>query len=164
LRERRRSKDGKEPSAAQLAACGWTVFATNVPGAVLAARELWLAYRCRWQIELLFKRAKGMAGWSFSHGVNANRVLAELLAKVLGLIVLHWSTLMHGLALAGFNATRLMRKAAEFARQMSKALAAGGEGLMAVLCEMADEMAQIKPRRKRRRKPSSKHSVNPCAR
>jgi DDE family transposase len=156
LRERRRSKDGKEPSAAQLAVCDWTVFATNVPGAVLSAREVWLAYRCRWQIELLFKRAKGMAGWSFTHGVNANRVLAELLAKILGLIVLHWSTLLRGPALCGVSATRLMRKAAQFARQMSRALGKTQEALLDVLLEMLDEMARIKPRPKRRRKPNTK--------
>jgi hypothetical protein len=136
--------------------CDWTVFATNVAARVLAAREVWLAYRCRWQVELLFKRAKGMAGWSFSHGVNGDRVLAELLAKVLGLIVLHWSTLMHGPALSGVSATRLMRKAAQFARQMAKALGKPQEALLDVLREMLDEMARIKPRPKRRRKPNTK--------
>jgi len=156
LRERRRSKDGGEPSAAQLAACGWTVMATNVAGAVLGPREVWLAYRSRWQIELLFKRAKGMAGWSFTHGVNADRVLAELLAKILGLIVLHWATLLRGPALCGVSATRLMRKAAQFARQMAKALGKTQEALVDVLLEMLDEMARIKPRPKRRRKPNTR--------
>jgi hypothetical protein len=157
LRERRKRKDGKEPSAAQLAACDWTAFATNVGAGVLGAREVWLAYRCRWQIELLFKRAKGMAGWSFSHGVNADRVMAELLAKVLGLIVLHWAALLRGPALCGVSATRLMRKAAEFAKQMGKALKKQQpEALLDVLSEMLDEMALIKPRPKRRRKPNTK--------
>ena len=155
LRERRKSKDGKQPSAAQLAVCDWTVFATDVPAGVLAAREVWLAYRCRWQIELLFKRAKGMAGWSFSHGVSANRVMAELLAKVLGLIVLHWASLLRGPALCGVSATRLMRKAAEFARPMSKALSRPG-ALLDVLREMIEEMARIRPRPSRRRKPNTK--------
>jgi AcrR family transcriptional regulator len=156
LRERRKRKDGKEPSEAQLAACDWTVMATNVPSGVLGAREVWLAYRCRWQIELLFKRAKGMAGWSFSHGRNGDRVLAELLAKVLGLIVLHWASLMRGPALAGVSATRLMRKAAEFAKQMGKALSKADGALLEVLREMLDEMEHIKPRPKRRRKPNTK--------
>jgi AcrR family transcriptional regulator len=156
LRERRRRKDGKQPSEAQLAACDWTCLATNVPAGVLAAREVWLAYRCRWQIELLFKRAKGMAGWSFSHGHNGERVLAELLAKVLGLIVLHWATLIRGPALSGVSATRLMRKTAEFAKQMAKALTSSEEALLEVLREMLDEMARIKPRPKRRRKPNTK--------
>jgi hypothetical protein len=156
LREQRRSKDGKEPSEAQLAACGWTCLATNVAAGVLAAREVWLAYRCRWQIELLFKRAKGMAGWSFSHGENGNRVVAELLAKVLGLIVLHWATLLRGPALSGISATRLMRKAAEFAKQIAKVLTKSEVDLFEVLREMLDEMRRIKPRPKRRRKPNTK--------
>jgi len=80
---------------AQLAAC-WTVMATNVGAGVLAAREVWLTYRCRWQIELLFKRAKGEAGGRSGHGESGDRVLAELLAKVLGLVVLHWATLLRG--------------------------------------------------------------------
>jgi hypothetical protein len=156
LRERRRRKDGKEPSAAQLAACDWTAFAADVPPGVLAARQVWLAYRCRWQIELLFKRAKGMAGWSFSHGQSGDRVLAELLAKVLGLIVLHWAALLRGPALCGVSATRLMRKAAQFARQMAKALTKSEGALLDVLLEMLDEMALIRPRRQRRRKPNTK--------
>jgi Transposase DDE domain len=156
LRERRRRKDGKEPSEAQLAACDWTCMATNVGAGVLAAREVWLAYRCRWQIELLFKRAKGMAGWSFSHGESGERVMAELLAKVLGLVVLHWATLLRGPALSGVSATRLMRRAAQFAKQMSKALTKSEGALLEVLGEMLDEMALVKPRPKRRRKPNTK--------
>ena len=156
LREQRMRKDGREPSAAQLAACGWTCFATNVPAARLCPRDVWTVYRCRWQIELLFKRAKGMAGWSFSHGINGDRVVAELLAKVLGLVVLHWATLTRGPALSGTSATRLMRRVAEFAKQMGKALAKGEKALLDVLREMAEELAKIKPRRKRRRKPNTK--------
>jgi len=156
LREQKLRKEGKEPSEAQLVACDWTCFATNVPTTLLGPRELWTAYRCRWQIELLFERSKGMAGWSFSHGSNGDRVVAELLAKVLGLVVLHWATLTRGPALSGLNATRLMRKVAEFARQMGRALAKGQEALLEALREMAEEMARIEPRRKRRRKPSTK--------
>jgi hypothetical protein len=156
LREQRKRKDGKEPSAAQLAACGWTCFATSVPATVLGPREVWTAYRCRWQVELLFKRAKGMAGWSFTHGKEEGRVMAELLAKVLGLAVLHWAALLRGPLLSGTSATRLMRKAAEFAKRMGKALAKGAEALREALEEMLEEMARIKPRRKRRRKPGTK--------
>ena len=156
LRERRRKKDGKEPSAAQLAACDWTCFATNVPAELLAAREVWTAYRCRWQVELLFKRAKGLAGWSFSHGVNGDRVMAELLAKVLGLVVMHWATLIRGPAMCGLNATKLMRKVAERAREIGKALDKGAQRLMEVLRELFEEMARQKARRKRRCKPSTK--------
>jgi hypothetical protein len=156
LRQRRLKEDGKQPSAAQLVLCDWTVFATNVSAALLGPRELWLAYRCRWQVELLFKQAKGMAGWSFTHGESGGRVMAELLAKVLGLIILHWATLLVGPALGGVSATRLMRKAAESAWGLRKALVKGEQAITEVLQEMLQEMGQIKPRRKRRRKPSTR--------
>jgi len=133
LRAYTRRKKGREPSARQLLLCDGLVLATNVPATQLTPRELWIVYRCRWQVELLFKRAKGMAGWSFSHGRNASRVMAELLAKILGLIVLHWATLLMGPALCGISATRLMRKAAEFAKQMNKALGKTQEALIDVL-------------------------------
>jgi hypothetical protein len=155
LRERRRRRDGGEPGAAQLAACGWTCLATNVPAAVLGPREAWLAYRCRWQVELLFKRAKGMAGWSFTHGTAGGRVLAELLAKVLGLLVMHWATLLSGPALSGVSATRLMRKVAGYARDVGRALRRDEAAVAEVLRELLGEMARVEPRRKRRRKPNT---------
>ncbi|MFO0927273.1 MAG: IS4 family transposase [Gemmataceae bacterium] len=155
LRTRRRRKEGKEPTAGQLACCDWVVLATSVPAAVLGPREVWIAYRCRWQVELLFKRCKGLAGWSFTHGVKGDRVLAELLAKVLGLIVLHWATLLAGPALAGTSATRQMRVVAGYARDLGRTLGRGS-GLGAVLQEMLDEMTRIKPRRSRRRKPNTR--------
>lgn len=155
LREKCRKRNGREPSAAQLASCEWTTFATNVSERALKAREVWTAYRCRWQIELLFKRAKGLAGWSFTHGCNGNRVLAELLAKVLGLIVMHWATLLVEPALAGRSATRMMRRVKQFARALGQALAGDGEYLPTLLQMLAEELARIKPRRKRRRKPNT---------
>jgi DDE family transposase len=94
LREYTRSKKGREPSAAQLRLCDWLAFATNCAAGQLGAAEVWVAYRCRWQAELLFKRAKSLAGWGSSRGRRGARVLAELYAKLLGLVVLHWGTLL----------------------------------------------------------------------
>lgn len=156
LREKTRKKKGREPSAAQLAACEWTTFATNVSEGVLKAREVWTAYRCRWQVELLIKRAKGLAGWSFTHGSNGNRVMAELLAKVLGLIVMHWVTLQVGPALAGRSATRMMRRVTQFAQALGQAIRGQSECLPTLLQILIEDLARIKPRRKRRRKPNTK--------
>jgi hypothetical protein len=32
--------------------CEWLVFATNTTAAQLGAQEVWVAYRCRWQVEM----------------------------------------------------------------------------------------------------------------
>src|SRR5262249_14660690 len=81
LREYTRRKKGREPSARQLVACDWLVLATTVPAERLNAAELWVVYRCRWQVELLFKRGKSLLRWTFSHGRKGDRVLTEVLAK-----------------------------------------------------------------------------------
>ena len=51
LRDYTRDKKGREPSVRQFVLCDWLVLATNVPAARLTAVELWVVYRCRWQIE-----------------------------------------------------------------------------------------------------------------
>jgi hypothetical protein len=96
-----RPKKGREPSAAQLLLCDWLVFATNVPAERLSAKELWVVYRRCWQVELLFKRAKQLAGWGSSRGRTGERVLVELYAKPLGVVVLHWGALLAGGPLDG---------------------------------------------------------------
>jgi Transposase DDE domain len=155
LRKNKMRKEGKEPTQTQLTCCEWTVLASNVNEAVLKPRELWLVYRCRWQIELLFKRAKGLAGWSFSHGRNGNRVLTELLAKVLGLLVLHWGTLLRGPALTRVNATALMRTVVHYARELKRALNRGVVAIQGVLGELLGDLLRVRPRAKRRRKPNT---------
>ena len=52
LREYTRDKKGREPSVEQLALCAWLIFATNVPAEMLSVKEVWVVYRCRWQVEV----------------------------------------------------------------------------------------------------------------
>jgi hypothetical protein len=156
LRHRSRRKQGREPSERCLALCAWTVLATNVAQQVLAAHGVWVTYRCRWQIELLFKRAKGLAGWSVSHGRNGQRVLVELLAKVLGLLVLHWGALLRGGPLMGVSMHKRMVKVAEYAGQLRGSIKRGVAWLEEVLGEMLAELRQMRPQRPRKRKPGTR--------
>jgi hypothetical protein len=156
LRQRTRRKQGREPSVRCLALCAWTVFATNVPEAVLAARSVWVAYRCRWQIELLFKRAKQLGGWEMSRGRNGYRVLVELLAKVLGMLVLHWGALLRGGPLAGVSMHKRMVKVKEYAGQLRASLRRGWERVVEVLQELLQELNDIRPQRARKRTPGTR--------
>jgi hypothetical protein len=156
LREYTRRKKGREPSAAQLALCAWTVFATNVPAERLAAHEVWLVYRCRWQVELLFKRAKSQAGWGFSHGRRGERVLVELYAKLLGLVVLHWGTLLRGGPLNGISAWKRLRVVQAFARRLLDSLLQGAAALERVLARLQARLERIRPQAKSRKKPSTR--------
>lgn len=150
------SKRQRTASALSLALCAWTIFATSVEAKVLSARAVWLAYRCRWQIELLFKRAKQQCGWEFSHGKEGNRVLVELLAKILGLVVIHWVALSRGGPLSGVSVKKVLTKVVEFARQLGASLSKGLDRVVEVLEAMLKELERLRPQRPRIAKPSTR--------
>ncbi len=156
LRQYTRDKKGREPSAAQLLLCGWLVFASNAPAGQLGAKEVWVAYRCRWQVELLFKRARQLAGWGCSRGRCGARVLVELYAKVLGLVVLHWGALLGGGPLNGVSVWKRMVEVQELARSLQDSLAAGLGAVCRVLEKLAGQLAGIRPEPKKQKKPSTR--------
>lgn len=55
---KRMKRDGRTPSQKALAACDWNFLITNAGIEKLSLEEAIVLYRCRWQIELLFKRWK----------------------------------------------------------------------------------------------------------
>lgn len=156
LREYTRDKKGREPSVEQLALCAWLLFATNVPAEMLSVKEVWVVYRCRWQVELLFKRAKQLAGWGFSCGSSGTRVLVELYAKLLGLVVLHWGTLLSGGPLSGVSLWKRVRTVAEVAQRLQDSLAHGPEAVADVLTNLAKRLSRLRPQAKSRKKPGTR--------
>lgn len=156
LRDYTRSKKGREPSAVQLALCAWVIFATNVPAEQLTAKEVGVVYRCRWPIELLFKRAKSLAGWGFSWGRRGTRIVVELYAKLLGLVVLHWGTLVRGGPLNGSSCWKRLRVVQAFAERLLDSLSQGGEAVRGVLAKLERRLARIRPQAKSRKRPGTR--------
>ena len=68
----------------------WSVWITNVPADLLSAEQARCLYRVRWQIELLFKLWKSSGGLCNPRCVRRDRVLTELYAKMLGLLLCHF--------------------------------------------------------------------------
>jgi hypothetical protein len=95
LRREARSK-GRAVGSRQWEACRWTVLVTTVAGAVLGAEEVWTVYRARWQIELLFKAWEGGNRLDRPRGGKPERVLVEVYAKLLGIVVQQWAPLAGG--------------------------------------------------------------------
>ena len=81
---------GRTPSAARLAWADWTLLVTNVPPALLSLREALVLARARWQIELLFKLWKSHGHIDESRSGKPWRVLCEVYAKLLAMVVQHW--------------------------------------------------------------------------
>ncbi len=72
----------------------WTVYITNVPSAMLSLKEALVLGRCRWQIELLFKLWKNEGHIDESRSAKPWRMLCEVYAKLLGMVVQHWLLLV----------------------------------------------------------------------
>lgn len=91
-RRRQRAKEkaqrkGRTPSAEYLATLDWLLFVTNVPEPMLSIEQVALLYRVRWQIELVFKLWKSYAGLQRTQTLRRERILYELYAKMIGLVV-----------------------------------------------------------------------------
>lgn len=89
LRQEAREK-GKVVSAYLLALAAWTVFLTNAPASWLSLREALVLGRARWQIELLFKLWKSHGHVDESRGKQTWRVLCEVYAKLIAVLISHW--------------------------------------------------------------------------
>lgn len=81
---------GQTVSQRTLALMDWSLYLTNVPQTMLTPDQVALLYRVRWQIELVFKLWKSYAGLRAFSGLRQERVLTELYARLIGLILTHF--------------------------------------------------------------------------
>jgi hypothetical protein len=152
----RKAKKGKRQqiSAAQWALCDWQVAVTNVTAGVLSAEEAWVLLRARWQIELLFKLWKSHGGLAQSRGERATRVLCELYAKLLGMLVQHWTLLATAGSPLGWSYVKAARRVRRAAVRLAQAL---GDlaALVAVLLGLARRIQRRCRVQKRGRRPTT---------
>ena len=151
-------RKGRTASQRQLLMCDWTVLITNVPEAVLSFAEAWELYCSRWQIELLFKRWKGLGGLQVSTKMKLGRVLCELYAKLLGMLVAHWFTLIRGGPLEGFSLTQAIQKIQDLAGRLMDALR-WPECLAQLIAEIAATMHRIPKQQRRTKRPSTRQRL-----
>lgn len=74
--------------------CQWTLYVTNLPPALLHATEVAALYGLRWQIELIFKLWKNQLQLDEWNTANPWRILCELYAKLLAILIQHWCGLL----------------------------------------------------------------------
>lgn len=147
-------REGKTPSAAKLALCDWTVLVTNVPPELLSVEEALVLARARWQIELLFKLWKSHGQVDVSRSAKPWRILCEVYAKLLAMVVQHWLVLVSCWRFPD----RSLVKAAQTIRKYAPMLAAGFAGpalLQAALATIQRCLASGCRVAKRRAKPAT---------
>jgi hypothetical protein len=157
LQEKARRK-GRTASQRQLQMCDWTVLITNVPEKNLSFAEAWELYCSRWQIELLYKRWKGLGGLQVSTRLKPGRVLCELYAKLIGMLVAHWFTLIRGGPLEGFSISKGVRKIQDLAGRLADALR-WPERLAQFLDEIVSSIYRIPKQPRRKKRPSTRQRL-----
>ncbi len=88
------SAHSKPVNALLLELANWTIVVTNVPASRLTFKQALALLRARWQIELLFKLWKEHGLLDDWNATNPWRILCEVYAKLLAMVVQHWFVLL----------------------------------------------------------------------
>ena len=94
-RQRQKAKEnarrhGRTVTQAYLKLLDWALFVTNVPATMLHTEHVAALYRIRWQIELVFKLCKSFCGLAHVAALRPQRILTELYARLIGLVLTYF--------------------------------------------------------------------------
>lgn len=148
------AKKGRQPSEQYLELLGWSLFVTNCVEEELTYKAVVVLYRCRWQIELLFKLWK-----SHNHlakhreGARGPEVLAVFYAKLLGVLLQHWILVATAWRIAGRSLTKAARALAEVVKEILLALG-DDVALEAALLRLRDVIRNLGGTTDRKQDPS----------
>ena len=121
-RQRKHRKTGK----ARLQLLEWTILVTNVPQDLLSVDEALVLARCRGPLELCWKLWKQLGKLDTWRSAKPYRILTEIYAKLLGLLITHWLTLIE----CWQAPNRSLVKARQVVQWMAPVLALGVAGVV----------------------------------
>lgn len=122
LKKQARDK-GKTVSKARLALAEWTMFVTNVPEDKLSVKEVLVLGRMRWQIELIFKLWKSHGQIDKSRSQKPWRILCEVYAKLIAMIIQHWAFLIANWSFPDRSLVKAAKTVRQHALNLAVALA-----------------------------------------
>ena len=147
-------RKGQAVSQARLQLADWNLYVTNVPKEQLSVHEALVLLRARWQIELLFKLFKSQGELERSRSQNPWRVLCEVYAKLLALLVQHWLFLVSCWQYPDRSLVKASHTVARYALALAAAFASK-EALEAVMEAIRRGLAAGCRMNKRRNKPNT---------
>jgi hypothetical protein len=141
---------GKTLSKARLAAADWTMYLTNVPPVLLTVSEVLVLGRARWQIELLFKLWKSAGSLATSRSGKPWRILCEIYAKLIGLLIQHWLLLTSCWQYPDRSLVKAAQTVHSYAILLANAFAGllGLERVIHQICRCVGAGCRMNPRKK----------------
>ncbi len=147
-------KKGYKAKKETLELAKWSICITNIPETLVKDEEVYLVYSLRWQVELFFKLCKSLAGIDKIQGKTVNRILCELYAKLIGVMLLLYCCSLErwqeNQEISFYKAYKYLR---DFFADFFKALSSAYR-LLKVLKEFLVELKEFglkeKPRKKRK--------------
>ena len=151
-------REGRTPSPATLALADWDAFLTTAPADLLGVDEVLALAAARWQVQLLFKLWKQHGRVDEWRSRRPWRILCEVYAKLLAMLLHHWCLLLGGWQ----DPRRSLVKAAAVVRQHAhaRARARGNRAaLRQVLAALTEELPHAGRVTARRRRPTTAHRL-----
>jgi hypothetical protein len=147
---------GKTCSERHLGLLDLALFITNVPSDWLSPRQVLLVYRIRWQVELIFKLWKSQAQLDVVENCRLERVLCQFYARLLGLILFHWSVAPSRiLPLGEISLPKAFAVFQRHALRFIEVMRHHGRGLASLLHRISDDFQRFALKSDRRKSPST---------
>ena len=147
---------GKTCSQRHLDLLAWALFITNVPSDWLSPQQVMLVYRVRWQVELIFKLWKSQAALDGIGSYGLPRILCQFYARLLGVILFHWSVAPCRFTPAGeISLPKAFEVFQRFVLHLVDVIRQHGRGLAPLLQRMAEDFRRFALKTIRRKSPST---------
>ena len=132
----------------------WTLMLTDVPANLLSLQEALVLLRERWQMEMLYKLWKQYGRIDEWRTAHSWRVLCELYAKLIGLLLQHWLILLFAWQDEQRSLVKLAQVVRDTAGSLLEALA-GGRSLRSALQVIQRRMRSGCQLNKRKKHPNA---------
>jgi hypothetical protein len=152
--ERAAADKGEKLSAMQLALFDWTIAVTNAPQVLLSASEALILIHIRWQIEIFVRLWKDEGKVDEWCGERPERVLCEVYAKLIALIIQHWLVLTQSWQYVDRSLVKCLRTIRKYALELATAVQTGRQ-LEAVLRRIQSALAATDRMKKRKQHPNT---------
>ena len=134
-------RKGRTPSSDRLTLADWDIYITNASVQVLTLHEALVIARVRWQIELIFKLFKSLGQIDESRSQKPYRILCEVYAKLIAMIIQHWILLVAGWKYPEYSFQKAAKVVAKYALAIASAYTASVERLIETFFDIKRALA-----------------------